>query len=75
MRDQLVEFVRRVVPGAVDVVIDDLAPIPGGYSRETYRFDARVGIGGDERTLPMILARTRRPRRRSCTPAVLSNTR
>lgn len=58
MDDQLVDFVRRVIAEATAVTIENLAPIPGGFSRETFRFDARVerdGDGDGEEVLPMIL--------------------
>ena len=42
MEDQLVQFLLRTYPDAREIVIEELEPIPGGYSRETYRFDARV---------------------------------
>jgi prepilin-type processing-associated H-X9-DG protein len=51
MEQQLAAFVRRAVGATDDVVIERLEPIPGGFSRETYRFDALVG----GTRLPMIL--------------------
>ncbi len=36
-------------------MVEDLVPIPGGFSRETFRFDARVTRGGVEEVLPLIL--------------------
>ena len=55
MEDRLIEFLLRTLPDADEVVIEGFAPIPGGFSRETYRFDARVRSGGDETVLPFIL--------------------
>ena len=48
-------MVRRLLPDVDSVAIDGLAPIPGGFSRETFRFDARVIRCGNEQVLPMIL--------------------
>lgn len=51
----LAEFLRHLHPDATDVAIESLQPIPGGFSRETFRFDAVVsGPRGTER-LPLIL--------------------
>ncbi len=55
MQEQLVEFLRRSFPDAHEIVIEELAPIPGGYSRETYRFDARLQWPDREERLPFIL--------------------
>jgi aminoglycoside phosphotransferase (APT) family kinase protein len=55
MEEQLVEFLMRSFPDAHEIVVEELAPIPGGYSRETYRFDARVRWHDREERLPLIL--------------------
>ena len=55
MDDQLVQFLRRTFADADHVVIEELAVIPGGFSRETYRFDARVTRDGEEQLMPLIL--------------------
>ena len=55
MKDSLSSFLRKVIPDADEVAIDALEPIPGGFSRETFRFDARVVRGGTEEILPLIL--------------------
>ena len=53
---QLVEFLRCRFPEASEIVVEALEPIPGGFSRETWRFDARVRLAdGEERVLPLIL--------------------
>ena len=51
MEQHLAALVRRVADDSGDVEIENLSPIPGGFSRETYRFDALVG----GTRLPMIL--------------------
>jgi aminoglycoside phosphotransferase (APT) family kinase protein len=55
MEDKLIEFLKRSFPDAHEIVIEELAPIPGGYSRETYRFDARLRWADREECLPFIL--------------------
>lgn len=55
MEQKLVEFLMRSFPDAHEIVIEGLAPIPGGYSRETYRFDAVVRWHDREERLPFIL--------------------
>jgi len=55
MHEQLVEHLRRHFPDADRIVVEELAPIPGGFSRETYRFDAHVHRGGAVHVMPMIL--------------------
>jgi prepilin-type processing-associated H-X9-DG protein len=55
MEQQLVEFLRRRYPDATEIVIEELAPIPGGFSRETYRFDARIRRPEGEQRVPLIL--------------------
>jgi aminoglycoside phosphotransferase (APT) family kinase protein len=55
MQEQLGALVRRVVAGVDEATVENLAAIPGGFSRETFRFDARVKCGGAEQGMPMIL--------------------
>lgn len=55
MNEQLTAFLRRAIPDCESVVIEEFMPIPGGFSRETYRFDAIVRRGGQEERLPCIL--------------------
>ena len=43
------------MPDADEIVVEAFDAIPGGYSRETFRFDCRVRRGGGEELLPMIL--------------------
>lgn len=55
METGLVQLLRRVFPDADEIVVESVAPIPGGFSRETFRFDARLRHGDDETHLPLIL--------------------
>jgi aminoglycoside phosphotransferase (APT) family kinase protein len=55
MRETLQDFLAREWADVTTVEIQELAPIPGGYSRETYRFDAVVHRGGGPERLPLIL--------------------
>ncbi len=55
MDQELVRFLQRTIDGADTVTVENFSVIPGGFSRETFRFDARVSDGGAERVLPMIL--------------------
>ncbi|MEX2080683.1 MAG: phosphotransferase family protein [Dehalococcoidia bacterium] len=52
--EKLTHFLRAMWSDA-EVDIADFAVIAGGYSEETYRFDAKVRRGGTETTMPMIL--------------------
>ena len=42
MESQLLELLREYFPEAEHIEVTGFEPIPGGYSRETYRFDAVV---------------------------------
>jgi aminoglycoside phosphotransferase (APT) family kinase protein len=55
MQEQLKAMVRRVVTDVDEVSIENFAAIAGGFSRETFRFDARVKRRGFEEVMPMIL--------------------
>lgn len=55
MNDQLIRFLEKTFADADEVTIEALAAIPGGFSRETYRFDARLSRGGREEVLAFIL--------------------
>jgi len=55
MEDKLIEFLLGTFPDAEEIFIEEVAPIPGGFSRETYRFDARVRWADREELLPFIL--------------------
>lgn len=55
MEQALVELLRREWPDADDIEVHGLAVIAGGYSRETFRFDAHIHRGGQREVLPLIL--------------------
>jgi aminoglycoside phosphotransferase (APT) family kinase protein len=55
MHEQLSGYLLQRIEGAERVEIEGLSPIPGGFSRETFRFDARVTCDGTEVLLPLIL--------------------
>jgi aminoglycoside phosphotransferase (APT) family kinase protein len=55
MQDQLVGLLQRLFSDAEAVSVGEVTAIPGGFSRETYRFDAKVKRGGVEHDMPMIL--------------------
>ena len=55
MNEALASFLRAAIPDCEEVVVDGVEPIPGGFSRETYRFNARIHRNGSHETLPLIL--------------------
>jgi aminoglycoside phosphotransferase (APT) family kinase protein len=55
MQQQLADFLRTRFPDADDITIEHFDAIPGGFSRETFRFDAHVRRGRDVDIMPMIL--------------------
>lgn len=55
MNEQLVAFLRTQWPDAESIEIEQFSILTGGYSQETYRFDARVRRGGTEEQVPLIL--------------------
>jgi prepilin-type processing-associated H-X9-DG protein len=55
MEEQLREFLARQWPDADEIDIREFAVIAGGYSRETYRFDAHVRRGQEWTTHEFIL--------------------
>jgi aminoglycoside phosphotransferase (APT) family kinase protein len=55
VEQELAAFLRHHFDDADDIVIEDLVPIAGGFSRETYRFDARVRWTHREEVVPLIL--------------------
>ncbi|OAI41334.1 hypothetical protein AYO38_03895 [bacterium SCGC AG-212-C10] len=54
MQDNVRNFLSSQWPGA-EISVSDFAVIAGGYSRETYRFDAKVVRAGQSELHPMIL--------------------
>ena len=55
MQEALQQFLARQWPDADEITIEAFAVITGGYSEETYRFDACVARNGERQTYPMIL--------------------
>lgn len=55
MEQQFIDFLRRHFPDADEILIEGFDMIPGGFSRETFKFDARVRKGGSEERIPFIL--------------------
>lgn len=52
---RIAEILGRLIPEADHVEVMDLAAIPGGFSRETFKFDAVVRTGRTEERLPLLL--------------------
>jgi aminoglycoside phosphotransferase (APT) family kinase protein len=48
MEEALANVVAGFYPDASGVVIENFGPMPGGFSRETYSFDAVISTGGAE---------------------------
>jgi aminoglycoside phosphotransferase (APT) family kinase protein len=55
MKEDLRRFLSGEYPEFESVEISEFAPIPGGYSRETYRFDAVFRRGAASESRPCIL--------------------
>lgn len=55
MEDRLLELLRQFFPEAEHIEVSGFEPIPGGYSRETYRFDAVVRSSAGDEHHPLIL--------------------
>jgi aminoglycoside phosphotransferase (APT) family kinase protein len=55
MEQRLAEFLRQHFLDADEIIIEELMPIAGGFSRETYRFDARVRWSHGDEVVPLIL--------------------
>ena len=55
MEKAIASLLMRVEPGITHVEVEGLQPIPGGFSRETFRCDARVSRNGGTETLPLII--------------------
>ena len=45
----------RVEPGITHLEIEELQPIPGGFSRETFKCDVKVTRDGRDESLPLII--------------------
>ncbi len=55
MEQQLIGLLQQFFADADHITVDGVSPIPGGFSRETFRFDATVRRGDVETTMPLIL--------------------
>ena len=55
MNEQLAAALSSVFADADGVEVHGLEPLPGGFSRETFRFDATISGGSNAGALPMIL--------------------
>ena len=55
MEDAIIALMRRVEPDITHVEVRELQPIPGGFSRETFRCDAHVTRRGKSEVLPLII--------------------
>lgn len=55
MEEAIVSLMRRVEPDITEIQVRDLQPIPGGFSRETFRCDVHVVRGGAPAVLPLII--------------------
>ncbi len=55
MEQAIGALLQRIVPESDHIVIEDLQQIAGGFSRETFRCDARISRNGDEEILPLIV--------------------
>jgi aminoglycoside phosphotransferase (APT) family kinase protein len=55
LQDQLVVMLRELHPDADSIEIQEFGAIAGGFSRETYKFDAIISTSGAEQLVPCIL--------------------
>lgn len=55
MEQAVIDVLMRAEPGLADVRITDLQPIPGGFSRETFKCDAVATRDGQSINLPLIV--------------------
>ncbi|MDG2111398.1 MAG: phosphotransferase family protein [Actinomycetota bacterium] len=55
MESRLAEMLARFYPDADAIEVVGFEPIPGGFSRETFRFDAVIRTGGQDERVPLIL--------------------
>jgi aminoglycoside phosphotransferase (APT) family kinase protein len=55
MEQSIVAFLERILPDATSVVVEDFQQIAGGFSRETFKCEARVTRGNKEELMPLIL--------------------
>ncbi len=55
MEEAIFALMKRVEPDITHIEIEDLQPIPGGFSRETFKCDVKVTRHGAQETLPLII--------------------
>jgi aminoglycoside phosphotransferase (APT) family kinase protein len=55
MEQAIIAVLRRAEPGITNARVTELQPVPGGFSRETFRCDLTVTRDGKEETLPLII--------------------
>ena len=55
MEQAIIAVLKRAEPGITEANVTDLQPIPGGFSRETFRCDVEVVRNGARETLPLII--------------------
>jgi aminoglycoside phosphotransferase (APT) family kinase protein len=55
LADTLRDYLKKQWPDCDDVRVEGLRDVPGGWSKETHRFDAHVLRGGETTILPLIL--------------------
>lgn len=57
MEAALLEQLQAIWPDADDITVAGLAPLSGGYSRETFAFEAHVRRGGEVECVALLLRR------------------
>ena len=55
MEQAIFALMKRVEPSITHIEIEELQPIPGGFSRETFKCDVRVTRNGADEVLPLII--------------------
>jgi aminoglycoside phosphotransferase (APT) family kinase protein len=55
LEQQVARILKGLSPEADHIEILDFGPIPGGFSRETFSFDAVIHISGSQKRHPLIL--------------------
>ena len=55
MEQSIVTFLERIWPDATSIAVEDFQQIAGGFSRETFKCEARVTRGSTEEVMPLIL--------------------
>jgi prepilin-type processing-associated H-X9-DG protein len=57
MNEQLTRHLKSHFPDADEIIVEEVTQIPGGFSCETFRFEAKVRRGGAHETARLILRR------------------